>query len=658
MTSQLRAAATLLEPLAWALLLAASAYVAGALLTRRMTLSGMVERGAIRMAAGLLALAHLGLALGLLGHLSRGPVLAALGGLHLLGARVWPETWSAVRAGRARRAALAVAAAPARRGPPGAVRACAAAVAVCAVCGMAALPCVVLSLYPPLGFDATLYHLPFAKAFAASGGLPFLPGLRVPVFPQLTEVLFTLALLLDGDLLAQLLIALATLLTAALLVAWGRSAFGEWRGAGWLAAAAFVGNPLVVYLAGSAYVEAGLTLWVTAALHAVHRYRRGAGTAWLVLAGAFAGAAAASKYLGLFFVAAIAVILAWSARRDAAAGRNPRPAVLFTGVALAVMAPWYGRILYYTGNPVFPFFPRWFGSSSWDPSVVLRPELEGAAPHATGALAAARAMRALAAAVAELLRSPWDLSIGWRAAHAVAPLSPVYLAALPLLAVGLVRDLRIRRLLLLAAAFAFVTSFLVRDSRYLDPALPLVSLATGAAIAGGRLAAAARRGLIGWLAAVLLLPGWLYAGHRVAQLGPPPVTATQRDALLARQLPLYPALRFLNRTHGSAYTAFGVGAENLQYYAAGRLLGDWTGLANFRTMPAVDGDPDELRRALRRLGADHLILPAPAAGQVDATARPAFRRDFQLRFADPRGRVFALTTADLTPGSRPREPRS
>ena len=30
-----------------------------------------------------------------------------------------------------------------------------------------------LALYPPTGFDATLYHLPFARAFAASGRLPF-----------------------------------------------------------------------------------------------------------------------------------------------------------------------------------------------------------------------------------------------------------------------------------------------------------------------------------------------------------------------------------------------------------------------------------------------------------------------------------------------------
>ena len=33
-----------------------------------------------------------------------------------------------------------------------------------------------------------MYHLPFARAFAASGGLPFLPALRYPMFPPLAEV--------------------------------------------------------------------------------------------------------------------------------------------------------------------------------------------------------------------------------------------------------------------------------------------------------------------------------------------------------------------------------------------------------------------------------------------------------------------------------------
>jgi hypothetical protein len=658
-----RRALRLLVPLAAALLIAATAYIAGRTLTRALPARGPLEITALSLAAGLLALAHLGLALGWLGHLARGPVLAAFGALHLLGHRAWREVATALRARQAARGGRAAAAAG-------------------LVLGLALAPAVLLALEPPLGFDATMYHLPYAKAFAATGHLPFLPALRFPIFPQLNEMLFALALLLDGDAAAQLLMVLATLLTAAFLVAWGRSAFGERGAAGWLAAAVLAGNPLVVYLAGSAYVDAALALWVTAALYCLHRFRRAAGGAdgnslptgrveinsppagcpeaslsspgrslanprlagragWMVLAGAFAGGAAAGKYLGLFFVAAMAATVATAA----IAGRSGRrQALWFAAAAAAIMAPWYGRIFYHTHNPVFPYFPQWFGSSPWDP-LLFRPALS------RGALSPAVWLPVLGAKLLALVRLPWDLSIGWRAAGAIAPLSPAYLAALPLLAAGAWRDGRVRRLLLLAAAFAFVTLLLPREPRYVVAALPLASLATGAVIArclalvadsGWAVRGwAARRGLGVALCAALLLPGWLYGIDRLRRLGLPPASLEGREALLARQLPLYPALRFLNRTRGDAYTAYGWQTENLHYFAAGRLLGDWTGPASYLRMPAVGGDPQALAQALRRLGAGYLVLPAGAI-PAGCAGGAQFRRCFDLRFADANACVFAL----------------
>ena len=50
-------------------------------------------------------------------------------------------------------------------------------------------PFFLLALYPPTAFDETLYHLPFAREFVRTGGVPFLPDLRFPVFPQLAEIL-------------------------------------------------------------------------------------------------------------------------------------------------------------------------------------------------------------------------------------------------------------------------------------------------------------------------------------------------------------------------------------------------------------------------------------------------------------------------------------
>src|SRR5579863_1757221 len=169
------------------------------------------------------------------------------------------------------------------------------------------LPFALLTLYPPTAFDATLYHLPFARAFAATGSLPFLPAMRIPIFPQLLETLFALLLPFAGDLAAHAVALIATILTASLLLLWGRRVSPA---AGWIAAAAFAGSPLVVYLAGTAYVEPGLVLFATAACYAAARWRDGGGEGWLTLAALFAGAAADTKYLGLLVLASVALAAA------------------------------------------------------------------------------------------------------------------------------------------------------------------------------------------------------------------------------------------------------------------------------------------------------------------------------------------------------------
>jgi 4-amino-4-deoxy-L-arabinose transferase-like glycosyltransferase len=429
---------------------------------------------------------------------------------------------------------------------------------------------------------------------------------------------------------------LATLLAAALLVTWGREAWPAWRPAGWLAAAVFLGNPVVVYLAGTGYIEPGLTLFVAASLYALDRWRGTGAKGWLALAALFGATAADVKYLGLFFlgIAGLIVLLADGRSRPAAA--RFREILLFAAVAAAFLAPWYLRIYLYTGNPLFPYLPQVFGNSAWDPETAPGESL----PHRLERWA----------------RLPWDVVFERDRYNQEPPLSPVYLAALPLLALGALRDSRVRRPLGIAALYSLVFLWLPRDSRYLVPVLPLASLAVA-----GSLAAAVRR----WprlasrrLAAALclgaFLPGWLYAGYRIERQGPPPVTAGERDAYLGRRLPLYPAIAWLNRTRGSGYTLWALHAENMTYFAAGRFLGDWHGPASFGRVLAAARDAQSFHGALRRLGATHLLIPRrDAYGQVVAPPVPedaVFRRWFELVHHDRSARLYALRP--VAPGPR------
>jgi len=588
--------------------LTVTAFVTGRLITRRLPADGDAGGGGdawggfgVAVAVGLGIWGSLGLLLGFAGLLSRGPLLVALAVVHIAGLGVWREIARGVRSlwsGEGRRRRLA------------------------ALLGLAVVlaPLIALSLYPPTAFDETLYHLPFARAFALSGGVPFLPDLRVPVFPQLSELIFAEVLLLADDVAVHGVELLATVAAAALLVGWGRRATGKaWTG--WLAAGIWLGNPIAGHLSGTAYLEPGLALFAAAALYAHERWRESPETAsrgWLALAAGLAGCAASTKYLGLIFAGLVVLFTAIASLR----GRRVSNLALVLLVAGAVVVPWYARIVYYTGNPVFPFFAGLVGAPTvWD-------------------AAWPQEHQSLLGRLGAFVRIPWSVVFDRREVGYQPPHSPVYLLALPLLAVGAWRDPRVRRLLTAVLVYTLLFLVLAPDARYLVVVLPLLSLAV-AASAVPLLARWSRPRFAAALAAIVLLPGWLYAGYRLALAGPVPVTPPARDRYLAERLPIWPAVRFLNRTRGSAYTVYAFHAENMVYLAQGRLLGDWNGPGRFNLVQPLTRYPAALHAKLQELGADSMLV-VDDSGVFLPVGDPVFRQLFRRVYSDGVAEVFEV----------------
>src|SRR6185295_17652345 len=276
----------LLRPIAVASLMAAVAAGLGTLARGRPRgeESRWVEAG-LDLALGLALLSALGFWLGLAGCLRMGALV--LGAALLAGLLFLIRPRASPRNGRGQ----GVPAGSSALGEPGWRLAL-------PILALVALPLAVLALYPPTAFDPTLYHLPYARAFVATGGLPYLPDLRFPVFPQASEVLFAEAMLFSDDRAAQLLSLVATLATAGILFSWARRAWGAEAGA--LAAGLFLGGPIVAYLSGTAYTEPLLVLFTAATFACLDRYLADEDPRRLAFAGFLAGTAAAVKYLGLF----------------------------------------------------------------------------------------------------------------------------------------------------------------------------------------------------------------------------------------------------------------------------------------------------------------------------------------------------------------------
>lgn len=426
------------------------------------------------------------------------------------------------------------------------------------VAALVVAPLFLLALFPPLAFDETLYHLPFVRAFARDGALGFLPTLRFPFFPVLHELLCVPVFLLAGDVATHLVALVETIVTAALLVEWARRHHPR---ASWLAAALFLGSPIVIALGAFLYVDAALTLFVTAGFYALDRRR-------FALAGLFLGTACGVKYLGGFFaLAALVFVLASAPNRR-------RAAAVFIAACTAAALPMTAWIFFYTGDPLFPFLR----SSAWD--------LE---PSRTIALGD----RALGT-----LRVLWDVTFARGRMNFQPPVTPLLLLAVLLVLAAALRDARARWLVALGAVYLAVFSFLPQDSRYLVPLLPLVSIVAAVVVANRW------PRMTTWLAVLAIAPGIAYAGYRISLQGPlPPSTPTQRTAWLMQRVPEYRAL-----TLAGTERVYVCGGEQLKDYAAGELLGDHLGPYSYDRILGGAASTSAIAARLRPIGVRYFLV--------------------------------------------------
>jgi hypothetical protein len=447
---------------------------------------------------------------------------------------------------------------------------------VVAICVL--LPLFALALTPPTAFDETLYHLPLVRALAEEGHLAFRGDLRFPVFPLLGDLLAVPPFLFAGDIATHLVPLAATLIAAGLLLEWGRR-----RGivAAPIAAAAFLGAPIVVHLATSLYIDAVLTLFVVAAFYCLDRALSGS-PRWLIGAGFFLGTAASVKYLAGYFAVVAGVAILMGARR------RLRSAVLFAIAFALASLPTYAWIVWTTGNPVFPFF----GSSAW--VVPMLPPMS------------------LSTRAIDFVRIPWDVLFARNRVGLQPPFTPFFALAWIGIAVAALRKRRARLALSLALGYLVCFTFLHRDARYLLPLLPLVLL-EGAAAVG-----AVPRRVIVVLATLALLGGAAYVSFRMIHDGTPPLTHAARVAYLRRNIPEYRALRA-----AGVERVYACRGEQLKAHAGGPFFGDHFGTETFKSVLGDGRDAQRIHHQLVRRRISRLLV-VKADCYATGIGEPAF----------------------------------
>ncbi len=228
------------------------------------------------------------------------------------------------------------------------------------------------AMLPTIDFDAIEYHLQGPKEYFEAGRIAFLPHNVYTSMPFSIEMLHLLGMEVAGDwwlgaLVGQLLVA-GFAPMAAILIGQAALRVGSPR-ASWVAPLVYLTTPWIYRLAVLPYVEGPLCFFHAALIWAAVRAAT-AGPGEPIpprnlgpLVGLLAGGAMAIKYPALIsaVIPAGAWALGWSIRE-----RSSRIALGFAlGVAL-VMAPWLGKNVIDTGNPVYPLGYAVFGGRHWD----------------------------------------------------------------------------------------------------------------------------------------------------------------------------------------------------------------------------------------------------------------------------------------------------
>lgn len=620
--------------------LAIVAYIIGRRLTRRFDYHSLLEQWVFSTALGLGVVAYAIFFLGLLGGLYTTVTLAVLAASVLLCYPVWAcwpreafGLWARIKAWTAGRRASVI---------------------VFTLLGVALLlPMAILPLYPPTHFDATMYHLPYAKIFTQRHGVVPTPDLRYIVAPQASEMLFTLALLVYDDILAQLTQFLMMILTAAATIAFGQRYFTP--RVGWWAAAMWLASPLVLWLGASAYVDIGVGFYATMTIYGFWNWVETQRTRWLILSGIFCGLAIGTKLLALFFLAVLgAVTLRFVLKK-----RRYIWPLAFGLPALLVALPWLARSFYYTGNPIYPLFHstvgKALGGEAWKPQ------------YSQDVFEMYWTLRYVGRLLLEILRLPWNLAFAQDEVFSgQAWISPIYPLALPVTLIAFIFGARFRWLLALVAAYTPFWYFTIADLRYLIPILPPLGLVIAAAADHllRRLPWGERwlsRPALTALGCVLLISmAWVDTVDRIYTAGRLPITPRQRDNYLTERLPTYRLYRRLNELKGSDYQLYAAFDTQMAYFADGRFLGDWFGRAPYyilndgqlskggvhsrewRKKGVILVDGEALYKTLRRTGADHLLMPTYDL-RITLPEDDFFRSRFKIIAASAQGLLFELT---------------
>ncbi len=225
---------------------------------------------------------------------------------------------------------------------------------------------------PEVFYDSLVYHLAVPQAYLDTGRMVDLPYNHYSYLPLFVSMLYYWGLAAAGMYGAKIFAFLLGVCLLAAIAAGGRFFRGGGGGqaegrAGLVAAALFLGAPLVLLLFWECNSDCGAAFYLALAILGFAQWRRRGddGRRWLYLSGILGGLALASKYTAVIGVMLLGLAALAKAVRSGLRSRVG-PLMLYGILVLVPLMPWWARNEAYTGNPFYPYLARALGGARGD----------------------------------------------------------------------------------------------------------------------------------------------------------------------------------------------------------------------------------------------------------------------------------------------------
>jgi hypothetical protein len=464
---------------------------------------------------------------------------------------------------------------------------------------------VVLGLLPPVSRDELTHHLAIPKLYAKAGQIIEVPIAPYAYYPMLLDMLYTPWVHWGYDFVPKFIHALYAYLTGLLLYAYlGRRMNALY---GLLGFFLFVSMPVVARLSHWAYIDLGITFYTSAALLCLLRWREDReALGWLSLGALSLGFALATKPNGLVAGLVISFLILLTVVKPPR--QNPkwieRELLQFGGLTLLPFLPWLIKNWFQTGNPFYPFLGAWFA-----------PHTMAASPAASfGGFGLFEKRELLYGENTwQILMLPLRIFVSGRDDNPQlfdGVLTPILIVFLPWAFKG--KWLEEKKFVAgFAALFFLYALFLVEIRiRYILMIVPplIVLLVYGVFNVYLRIK---RPACVGGVLLVFIAWHGSYLWRYVSDLAPLAYLrgSESRDAYLARMLPEYTALRFINRHTDPSAKIYLLFIGRRAYYCERNYFHDGGELPGFllATIRAAKS-PEQIAQSLEQMHISHLML--------------------------------------------------